>query len=85
MEVKRLTEKTQEGYCVKDTALAIHRLGRLEDMYESLCSERDRLAQTLAGLSEAGRTKTATYHQLFARRLTLINTIASLETYMNSF
>ena len=82
MKVKRLTAKTEEGYTAADMEAALRRLGRLEDLYEALCAEQEKIAADMERLSEAGRTKSATYRQLFAGKLNVTNLISRMEIYM---
>ena len=80
--MQRLTEKTKEGYETKDITEAVNRLGRLEDLYEALFAEKEKIGADMERLSDAGRTKSATYRQLFANKLNVTNLISRMEIYM---
>ena len=84
MKVERLTAKTEEGYAAADMEAALRRLGRLEDLYEALCAEQEKIAADMERLSEAGRTKSATYRQLFAGKLNVTNLISRMEARVNA-
>ena len=79
--MERLTQKTGTGYIVADPIQAVNKLGRLEDMYEALCEEKQKIERDMEQLSDSGKTKTATYRQLFANKLTLINLLSRFEVY----
>lgn len=80
--MERLTVKGNNGYQVNDTAAAVNRLGRLEDLYDALLAEKEKITVEMDKLSEAGRTKSATYRQLFANKLNVTNLISRMEIYI---
>ncbi len=82
MKIQRLTTKTEDGYTAADSQEATDRLGRLEDLYEALYAEQDRIAADMERLAQAGRTKSATYRQLFASKMNVTNLISRMEIYM---
>lgn len=82
MKINRLTKKTEDGYTAEDTRAAMERLGHLEDLYEALLTEREKIAEDMDRLSKAGRTKSATYRQLFANKVNVANLISRMEIYM---
>ena len=82
MKIQRLTTKTEDGYTAADSQEATDRLGRLEDLYEALYAEQDRIAADMERLAQAGRTKSATYRQLFASKRNVTNLISRMEIYM---
>lgn len=82
MKMQRLTTKREKGYSAPDIQEAIDRLGRLEDLYEALYAEQDRITADMERLSQAGRTKSATYRQLFASKMNVTNLISRMEIYM---
>lgn len=82
MKIYRLTTKTEKGYTVADIKEAMDRLGHLEDLYEALHAEQDKITADMERLSQAGRTKTATYRQLFASKMNVTNLISRMEIYM---
>ena len=62
-------------YCIRPIpyAQALERLAAFEDMQEALAVQQGRVSEkNLAEMRAAGKEKTATFHQLLARRLTLI-------------
>ena len=81
--MERLTEKTETGYIVADPIQAVNKLGRLEDMYEALCEEKQKIERDMKQLSDSGKTKTVTYKQLFANKLTVINLLSRFEVSGN--
>ncbi len=82
MKIQRLTTKTEDGYTAADSQEATDRLGRLEDLYEALYAEQDRISADMERLAQAGRTKSATYRQLFASKMNVTNLISRMEIYM---
>ncbi|WP_270738986.1 hypothetical protein [Massilioclostridium coli] len=81
--MERLTQKIETGYIVADPIQAVNKLGRLEDMYEALCEEKQKIERDMKQLSDSGKTKTVTYKQLFANKLTVINLLSRFEVYGN--
>lgn len=55
MKIQRLTTKREKGYSAPDIQEAIDRLGRLEDLYEALYAEQDRITADMERLSLPGR------------------------------
>lgn len=82
MKIQRLTTKTEDGYTAADSQEVTDRLGRLEDLYEALYAEQDRISADMERLAQAGRTKSATYRQLFASKMNVTNLISRMEIYM---
>ena len=82
MKIQRLTTKTEDSYTAADSQEATDRLGRLEDLYEALYAEQDRISADMERLAQAGRTKSATYRQLFASKMNVTNLISRMEIYM---
>ena len=82
MKIQRLTTKTEDGYTAADSQEATDRLGRLEDLYEALYAEQDRISADMERLAQAGRTKSATYRQLVASKMNVTNLISRMEIYM---
>ena len=82
MKIQRRTTKTEDGYTAADSQEATDRLGRLEDLYEALYAEQDRISADMERLAQAGRTKSATYRQLFASKMNVTNLISRMEIYM---
>ena len=77
--MERLTQKTPTGYTAPELSAALNRLGRWEDLYEGLSSELEATAAQMRQLSQAGKTGSATYRQLFARKLTLTDFLSRLD------
>lgn len=77
--MQRHTQKQEDGYTAEDLPAAIRRLGKWEDMYEALLSELEKTAADMAALAAAGKEKSATYRQLFAAKLTLLQFKSRLE------
>lgn len=79
--MKRCTVKKEQQYTTQDVAQALEQLGRLEDMYDALCAELQHTVQQMQTLSAQGKTKSATYRQLFANKLTLQGLISRFDVY----
>lgn len=80
--MERLTVKGKNGYETNDLEAAVNRLGRLEDLYEALLAEKEKITADMDKLSEAGRSKSATYRQLFANKMNVTNLISRMEIYI---
>lgn len=80
--MERLTVKVNDAYQADDMAAAVDRLGRLEDLYEALLVEKEKITADMDKLSEAGRTKSATYRQLFANKMNVTNLLSRMEIYV---
>lgn len=80
--MERITKINDSGYTADDLSAAVTRLGQFEDLYEALCDERDKSAEKMNALSADGKTKTASYRQLFANKLTAMNLIAKIEVFV---
>lgn len=74
--------KSENGYSAEDLTAALNRLGQFEDLYENLCRERGETAEKMKALAAQGKTKTVSYKQLFAGKLTLMNMISKIEIYV---
>lgn len=59
----------------------VERLGRLEDLYDALCTQRDQAAARMQQLKAQGKAKSVTHHQLMATKLTAQNAIAQFDLY----
>ena len=82
--MKRMTQKTPEGVVLHPPytiAPARARLAAFEDMQEALAAQRESVEKNLAEMRAAGKEKTATFHQLLARRLTLIQELDRIHIY----
>ncbi len=77
----RITKKAGRNYSAVNLDQAVERLGKLEDMYEALCAELAQTIDQMERLSAEGKGKSATYRQLFANKLTLMNLKARFELY----
>lgn len=80
--MKRLTRKTEDTFrpLADETELA-QRLGRYEEVQLFLQRRRDAATRKLEELKAAGRTKTATYHQLLGERMMIQNHLDHLALY----
>ena len=58
------------------------RLGRLEDLYDALCTQREQAAQRMQQLKVQGKTKSATYAQMMAVKLTAQKMINQMDLYI---
>lgn len=56
-------------------------LAAYRSMHAAVQAEYDRTAEKMAALKAQGREKTATYRQLFARKLTLGEILSWYKTY----
>ena len=75
----RLTEKNDGIYRAADPEAALRRLGQWEDLYEALSQEREAAGEKMRVLNEMGKSKTASYRQLFALRLQLGDILTRME------
>ena len=57
------------------------RLGSLEDLYDALLAERERITAEMERLRGQGKVKTATYQQRIAGRLMVQNLIDRFDIY----
>lgn len=81
--MERLTTKNENRYTAGNTDEAIKKLGRFEDMYEALQKELSDTADKMEKLKAEGKTKSVTYKQLFANKLTVMNIISRIEIYLS--
>lgn len=63
--------------CILEDALA--RLGRLEDLYESLSAQREGLSQALGQLRAAGKTRSYQFKEKMAQKLICSNVLDALQ------
>lgn len=73
--MKRLTVKSKGEYILSENISeneAIKRLAAFENMYEALINDLDRTLSSFDELKSQQKTKTATYRQLFAEKLKLL-------------
>ena len=73
--MKRLTVKSKAEYILSENISeneAIKRLAAFENMYEALINDLDRTLSSFDELKSQQKTKTATYRQLFAEKLKLL-------------
>ena len=54
MKIQRLTTKREKGYSAPDIQETIDRLGRLEDLYEALYAEQDRITADMSASPRPG-------------------------------
>lgn len=72
----RLTQKTDGRYVANDPEAAVQKLGRTEDLYESLLAEREDLREKIARLRAEDKTKSASFRQFLGEKLMLETLIA---------
>jgi hypothetical protein len=72
----RLTQKAGSRYAAEDPEAAVQKLGRTEDLYDSLVEERESLCEKIAQLRAEEKTKTVSFRQLLGEKLILENLIA---------
>lgn len=75
----RLTTRTPQGVECADTAAALEKLARCEDLCQYLEQRQDQLSQKMAALRAAGKTKTTQFRELMAEKLANSHTIALLQ------
>lgn len=83
----RLTEKQEGDYCLGPGVCpeaALRRLGQYEDMHEALLKELASLQRELETLKAQGKTKTVTYKQNLANRLTLMGLCSRFSVYVGA-
>ena len=74
----RYTKPTAQGYLAEDPEAAIARLGVLEDRLEAVEVQLHQALEQMAALSQAGKTKTATYRQFFAQKLSCLDCLGRM-------
>ena len=81
--MERLTQKLPKGgYQAKADAYSVlERLGRLEDLYDALTAERDKIAARMEELRGQGKVKTAAYQQNMAHKLMLQGLMDRMDIY----
>jgi hypothetical protein len=72
----RLTQKADLRYTAEDPDAAVQKLGKIEDLYDSLLEERNGLCERIARLRSDEKTKTASFRQLLGEKWMLENLIA---------
>lgn len=75
--MNRFTSPKESHYEVEPSFIndAIYRLGKFEDMHDSLFSELEEINQKLAYFHREQMTKTLSYKEAFTRKLMLIQMI----------
>lgn len=81
--MERLTQKLPKGgYQAKaDASFVLERLGRLEDLYDALTAERNKIAARMEELRGQGKVKTAAYQQNMAHKLMLQGLMDRMDIY----
>ena len=69
--------RTEKGVPMTDT----ERLAAYDRMYADLLRERDKVLSDMDRLRAAGKNRGATYQQLIARKLTVMDLIGRFEIY----
>ena len=78
--MERLTRPAGTGcYTTDQPEAALTRLGRWEDLYETLEQELAHASGEMARLAAAGKEKSAAYRQHFANKLTLTAFLSRLD------
>ncbi|HPR39544.1 MAG TPA: hypothetical protein PKY19_02800 [Oscillospiraceae bacterium] len=72
----RLTQKSGVRYAAEDPEAAVQKLGKIEDLYDSLLEEQNGLCERIARLRSEEKTKTASFRQLLGEKWMLENLIA---------
>ena len=72
----RLTQKIDGRYVAQDPEAAAQKLGKIEDLYESMLAERDGLAEKVARLRSEDKTKSASFRQFLGEKLMLETLLA---------
>lgn len=91
--MERYTKATDWGNYVVENTMAVHtengctgdaidRLAAFENVYEALTKEQDDIAHKMDKLRSEGKSKTVTFKQLMANKLTNINLLSILGTYV---
>lgn len=80
--MERVTEKTKNGsYQLKggsDEQKAVERLAGFENVYEALTTSITELEEKMGDLKDQGRTNSATFRQLFGKKLNYENLLNML-------
>lgn len=81
--MERLTKKEGDNYVLSPESytVAVQRLGKMEDMLEQLLAEKDEIASQLEAQRNAGKEKSVRFRELFARKLTVMNTLDLCRRY----
>ena len=81
--MERLTKKEGDNYVLSPElyTVAVQRLGKMEDMLEQLLAEKDEIASQLEAQRNAGKEKSVRFRELFARKLTVMNTLDLCRRY----
>lgn len=77
---EKLTEKDENGYTCLDEKAAIERLGRIEELYERLCHEQEKITTELSDLRAQGKAKSVRFNQLLAKKLSNVSILSALES-----
>jgi hypothetical protein len=92
--MKRYTFKKEDTFCIDIMEVhlstmevwgeAIDRLAEFENFYEQLQSERSRIIAQLDHLRETGKTKSATFRQLFASKISIEMIIERVDRHIGN-
>ena len=77
--MERLTKKEGDNYVLSPElyTVAVQRLGKMEQ----LLAEKDEIASQLEAQRNAGKEKSVRFRELFARKLTVMNTLDLCRRY----
>ena len=81
--MERLTKKEGDNYVLSPElyTVAVQRLGKMEDMLEQLLAEKDEISSQLEAQRNAGKEKSVRFRELFARKLSVMNTLELCRRY----
>lgn len=79
--MKRITAQTQGQYMAQSTADAVQKLGKFEDLCETLAAEKKQTEQTLEALRTAGKTKTVQCREALAQKLSVDYVLTLLQVH----
>lgn len=89
--MKRYTKKSENDYYVESEEIrlsdmkvfgnAIDQLAVFEDFFDGLLTEKDQIVEQLDSLRQAGNTKTVTFRQLFANKISVELMIERVNRY----
>ena len=85
--MSRLTKRTTDGSFIlsdgADLSAAVTKLARLEDMYDALHAELQKVTDDIEKVKAEGKTNSVTHKQLIAGKLMCMNLLSRFETYLS--
>jgi hypothetical protein len=92
--MKRYTKKSIDGYCIDTAEIqlsqgdvkgnVIDRLAEFENFYEDLVRERNETSRHLDQLRVSGSTKSVTFRQLFANKISIDMIIERVNRFIHN-